>query len=48
MESNHPADPGPYVKEVCKALLAMSAAAVGAGVALAMCAIAVARVYAKW
>jgi hypothetical protein len=47
MESNHPADPGPYVKEVCKALLTLSVAAVGAAVALAVCAIAAAHAYGK-
>jgi hypothetical protein len=55
MESTHPADPGPYVKEVCKTLLMLTGAAVAAVVALVMCGVLAARAvatlrddYAKW
>ena len=37
MESAHPADPGPYVKEVCKGLLMLTAAVAATVLALVMC-----------
>jgi hypothetical protein len=43
MESTHPADPGPYVKEVCKSLLVLCSAASGAVVVSVMCGIVAAR-----
>jgi hypothetical protein len=47
MESTHPANPGPYVREVCKGPLVLNGAAAATVVALIMCGILAARAVAS-